>query len=60
MYPSKEILDMLQNIKFGKPTKKQRQEAKKTVMVKPKNTVGRNDLCPCESNKKYKNCCLDK
>lgn len=22
--------------------------------------VGRNDLCPCESGKKYKKCCLDK
>lgn len=21
---------------------------------------GRNDLCPCGSNKKYKKCCLDK
>lgn len=22
--------------------------------------TGRNDPCPCGSNKKYKNCCLDK
>lgn len=24
------------------------------------NKVGRNDLCPCGSGKKYKNCCIDK
>jgi uncharacterized protein YecA (UPF0149 family) len=23
------------------------------------NKVGRNDLCPCESGAKYKNCCLE-
>lgn len=23
-----------------------------------KNKIGRNDLCPCGSGKKYKNCCL--
>ena len=23
-------------------------------------TPGRNDLCPCQSGKKYKQCCLDK
>lgn len=31
------------------------------VPVKKENrTVGRNDLCPCGSGKKYKNCCWDK
>ncbi|MBR2220944.1 MAG: SEC-C domain-containing protein, partial [Clostridia bacterium] len=25
--------------------------------AKAENTVGRNDLCPCGSGKKYKNCC---
>ena len=25
-----------------------------------KNKIGRNDLCPCGSGKKYKNCCLNK
>jgi uncharacterized protein YchJ len=23
-------------------------------------TIGRNDICPCESGKKYKQCCLGK
>lgn len=27
---------------------------------KAKQTVGRNDLCPCGSGKKYKNCCMRK
>ena len=25
--------------------------------VKKEKTTGRNDLCPCGSGKKYKNCC---
>lgn len=28
--------------------------------VKKKDEVGRNELCPCGSGKKYKNCCIDK
>ena len=24
------------------------------------NNIGRNDNCPCGSNKKYKKCCIDK
>ena len=34
-----------------------------TVAKKPVRRVvkvGRNDLCPCGSGKKYKNCCIDK
>jgi hypothetical protein len=30
----------------------------KNVLVQPKNKIGRNDLCPCGSGKKYKKCCL--
>lgn len=26
--------------------------------VKREHNIGRNDLCPCGSGKKYKNCCL--
>ncbi|MEG9532568.1 SEC-C metal-binding domain-containing protein [Mannheimia indoligenes] len=26
---------------------------------KPKNKIGRNDMCPCGSGKKYKKCCID-
>jgi len=33
-------------------------ESKSPVKVPPK--VGRNDPCPCNSGKKYKNCCLNK
>ena len=29
------------------------------TIKKPK-SPGRNDVCPCGSNKKYKKCCLDK
>ena len=31
--------------------------AKKTVIVRKADRVGRNDLCPCGSGKKYKKCC---
>ena len=34
------------------------QEKKKTtVVVRKAEKVGRNDLCPCGSGKKYKKCC---
>jgi preprotein translocase subunit SecA len=32
-------------------------EGKKTVVVRKAEKVGRNDLCPCGSGKKYKKCC---
>ena len=28
--------------------------------IKKGRKIGRNDKCPCNSNKKYKKCCLDK
>ncbi|MBO7342399.1 MAG: SEC-C domain-containing protein, partial [Clostridia bacterium] len=31
--------------------------SKKTVVVRKADRVGRNDLCPCGSGKKYKKCC---
>ncbi len=31
--------------------------SKKTVIVRKADRVGRNDLCPCGSGKKYKKCC---
>ena len=31
--------------------------AKKTIVVRKAESVGRNDLCPCGSGKKYKHCC---
>lgn len=35
---------------------------RKSVVTAPRRTikVGRNDPCPCESGKKYKDCCLPK
>ena len=30
---------------------------KKTVVVRKAEKIGRNDLCPCGSGKKYKKCC---
>jgi len=30
---------------------------KKTPVVRAADKVGRNDLCPCGSGKKYKKCC---
>ncbi|MBR7181319.1 MAG: SEC-C domain-containing protein, partial [Clostridia bacterium] len=32
-------------------------ESKKTVVIRKAEKVGRNDLCPCGSGKKYKKCC---
>ena len=33
------------------------EQKKKTVVVRKAEKVGRNDLCPCGSGKKYKKCC---
>ncbi len=33
------------------------EERKKTVVLRKAEKVGRNDLCPCGSGKKYKKCC---
>ena len=38
----------------------QSEKAKKAKTFVKKEEVGRNDLCPCGSGKKYKNCCLNK
>ncbi len=35
-----------------------RYKAAHTPYVRSNKKIGRNDLCPCGSNKKYKNCCL--
>jgi preprotein translocase subunit SecA len=36
---------------------RQQDEKKKAEPVRAQNKVGRNDLCPCGSGKKYKKCC---
>lgn len=38
--------------------KNQKIESQKTKLQFSNKEVGRNDLCPCGSGKKYKNCCL--
>ena len=40
-------------------TKRTNEGEEKTTKKQPKrvNKIGRNDLCPCGSGKKYKNCC---
>ena len=43
-----------------KVQEEQSQKAKKSQTVHRKEEIGRNDLCPCGSGKKYKNCCLNK
>lgn len=30
----------------------------RTYKAPEENKIGRNDTCPCGSNKKYKNCCM--
>lgn len=40
--------------------KMQLEEMKKQEENNKKNKISRNDLCPCGSGKKYKNCCLNK
>ena len=52
----------VQRVQIAKPLKEglageSEQEKKKTVIVRKAEKVGRNDLCPCGSGKKYKKCC---
>ncbi len=52
----------VQRVQVAKPLKESfegsaEQEKKKTVVVRKAEKVGRNDLCPCGSGKKYKKCC---
>lgn len=43
---------------FSVEKRKEIQKAyRETVMVRNENKVGRNDVCPCGSGKKYKKCC---
>jgi preprotein translocase subunit SecA len=52
----------VQRVQVAKPLKEglagsSEQEKKKTIIVRKAEKVGRNDLCPCGSGKKYKKCC---
>ena len=46
------------DFKYSHLTKKEREADIQPVRTEPK--IGRNDLCPCKSGKKYKNCCINK
>ena len=44
--------------KIGEFVKKEKQ--KEQLEIKKTKEIGRNDLCPCGSGKKYKKCCMNK
>lgn len=46
-----EVNPNVSSIKMFKKTK---------TLIRKHSKTGRNDLCPCGSGKKYKNCCLSK
>jgi len=54
-----EIRQNLQREEVAKPTaaKSGKEEEKKRPATRTADKVGRNDLCPCGSEKKYKQCC---
>lgn len=41
----------------GQAASRDTREQQKTAPIRTEKTVGRNELCPCGSGKKYKNCC---
>ena len=50
----------VQRVQLAKPLKESfegGEKKKTTVVVRKAEKVGRNDLCPCGSGKKYKKCC---
>ena len=51
--------EVKQNIERKQTLQGQANDGKEKVKVQPKRSIkiGRNDLCPCGSGKKYKNCC---
>ena len=56
--PSMTMDDHLENATMNSPTvDTPEEEAVKQPVVNKGPEVGRNDLCPCGSGKKYKNCC---
>jgi len=44
--------------RYSHLTKKEREADIQPVRTEPK--IGRNEPCPCNSGKKYKNCCINK
>jgi preprotein translocase subunit SecA len=56
-----EINNSIVNILIGAEIQKNPAPQQRISEVKStKNKVGRNDLCPCGSGKKYKKCCMNK
>lgn len=53
-----DLQEEMEEIQYMHLTRKQRMADIKPVRTEPK--IMRNQLCPCESGKKYKNCCLNK
>lgn len=59
--------ETIRRVQIAKPTSEgfdngehKRTVVKKNLPAAAKETVGRNDPCPCGSGKKYKNCCMRK
>lgn len=52
------MIRQLEDMKYAHLTKKEREANIEPVRTEPK--IGRNELCPCGSGKKYKKCCLKK
>ncbi len=48
------------HVDSGQYSRKRNEEGKAEGIRKVAVEVGRNNLCPCSSGKKYKNCCLPK
>jgi uncharacterized protein YecA (UPF0149 family) len=53
-----ELQEEIEKFQYIHLTRKQRMADIKSVRTEPK--IMRNQLCPCESGKKYKNCCINK
>ena len=54
---AQEALNSINIESSNAPTKSTAQEKTNTTVINDGPKVGRNDLCPCGSGKKYKNCC---
>lgn len=54
--PQQPKATVVENKKYDPAERPQEQKVQKTVKNTDKK-IGRNDLCPCGSGKKYKNCC---
>lgn len=52
------LLKAYDDMRYSHLTKKEREADIQPVRTEPK--IGRNELCPCGSGKKYKNCCINK